>query len=40
MKWLYIVVGLIVCMVVGKYVSDNSIRNSDVQVIHSGAQPW
>ena len=35
MKWIYIVVIILACMVVSKMINNNSI-NSEVQVIHGG----
>lgn len=39
MKWVYIIVGVLLCIVISKVIGQYSIRYSDVQIIHSGAQP-
>ena len=41
MKWLYIVVGVLVFLVIGKVMNEYSFRDIDpnVEILHSGAQP-
>ena len=40
MKWVYIAIGLIVFMYVGRTIEEYvSIFRGDIQIIHSGVQP-
>lgn len=39
MKWIYIIVGILLFMVISKLISQQAVRYSHVTIIHSGAQP-
>lgn len=41
MKWLYIIVGVLVFLLVGRLMNEYSIKGHDdnVEILHSGAQP-
>ena len=39
MKWVYIIVGVLLFLAIGKFIGGYS-HSSKVEVIHSGAQPY